>query len=194
MKYSKQNMWKIGRAMVLGLLLATPAIAMPWDRGDDRGWGDRRSERSPHLMHHKGGFGMDPGMHLIQMGRKLDLTDEQESQILKLSQNFRAEIKANREKGEATRAKMTELRNSETFDEDAIRSTMQEAYPVMIDGMVLRAKYKSDLSKVLTDEQREEIKDLRKKMKKRFKYIREKRMGDGTPYRGDCRVSKPDVE
>ena len=188
-------MWKIGRVIALGLLLATPAMAMPWNRGDDeKGRGDRHPDGPPPMMHHEGGFRMDPGMHLIQMGGKLDLTDEQESQILKLSQKFRADIKANHEKGEAIREKMDELRDSETFDETAIRSTMQEAYPVMIDGMVLHAKYKSELGKILTDKQKEELKTLREKMKKRFEHIKEKRMGDDAPCRGDHDGRKPDVD
>ena len=192
MKHSTHYTWRIGQLIVLGILIASPLAANPWGRGGDNDCRDHRP--APHGKHFGGEPGGDMGMHLIQMGKKLDLTDEQETQILELSQKYRAEFRDNRELCEAAHKKMAELRDSDTFDEAAIRAAMEEAYPAMVERAILHAKYRSELDSILTDDQKAKLKDFHDRMHKRIKNQKEGR-GDGECHDGpEHRWHKPDVD
>lgn len=194
MKHSARSIWKIGRVIALGLMIATPAMAMPWGQGNDRDWGDRGRMEGRYGRQHGSGFGRDMGLHLIRMGKHLDLTDEQETQILELSQQFRADISANRDTCRVAHDKLFELRESETFDEAAIRAAMKEAYPGMVEGMILRAKYRDELGKILTEDQKEEMENFRDRAYKRFGDNRRNRWNDDVTGKQGRRWSKPGIE
>lgn len=191
MKHSKHNIRTIGQLMILGILIASPLAANPWGRGGDNDCGEHRL-MAPHGKHFDGEHRGDMGLRLIQMGKRLDLTDEQETQILELSQKYRAEIRENQNACEANRKKMASLHNSDTFDEAALRSAMDEAYPAMVDRVVLHAKYRSELGKILTDDQKGKLKNLRDRMHKRFTDWKAKR-GDGPDGQGR-KWRKPDID
>jgi Spy/CpxP family protein refolding chaperone len=194
MKNSTRSIWKIGRVVALGLMIATPAMAMPWGHGEDFDRGDHGRMGAPFGMHRGSGFDGDMGLHLIQMGKRLELTDEQETKILELSQKFRADIEANRETCKVAHEKLSALRKSKTFDEAAIRAAMEDAYPSMVEGVILHAKYRDEIGKILTDEQKEKMETFRDRMHKRFKENRKDRCyEDGPDYR-DHRRGKPGIE
>ena len=124
-------------------------------------------------MHRK----MDPGRHLLRIADRLELSDDQEIAILKTSQNFKKQMKANRESAKEVKESLREMRQSKSFDEDAFRKSMEALQPTMIDGMVMRAKYKQALSEILTDEQNTKLEELKKNFIKRGKNFKEKGKG-----------------
>ncbi len=146
------------------------------------GWSD--SDRGGH-----GPRGMaDPGMRLIQMGSRLDLSDEQETAILALSQKYRTELNAHREKAVALRKAVRDAMQHEVFDEAAIRAALEAMHPVMTEGAVMRARYRHEISQVLTEEQRTRLEAFRDRLGKRFDGKKDRRFGrDGRSWgpRGD---------
>ncbi len=130
-------------------------------------------EKQDGKMHQK----MDPGRHLLRIADRLELSDDQEIEILKTSQHFKKQMQANRESSKEVRESLREMRQSKSFDEDAFRKSMEALQPTLIDGMVLHAKYKDALAEILTDEQKSKLDRLKKHLKKRAKNFNEKGKG-----------------
>lgn len=124
---------------------------------------------------HKGDFHrnaaqkLDPGHRLLNLSARLELSDEQELQILKLSQNFRSEMDRNRESAKSAHETLKNMRENKAFDEDTFREAMAVIQPTMLEGMVLRAKYMEELGKVLTEDQKAEVEAMKAKLKQRGK-------------------------
>jgi protein CpxP len=157
---------------------ATAAVALnaqPGFMGRENGKG----HEGPFGFHMEHGPKGDMGRHLLRMSEKLDLTDQQEVQILELSQDFRSKMEAHLASAKPLRDEMKALRESESFDENAIRDAIAKAQPVMTEGILLRAKYRSDLAKVLTTEQKEQIAKFREKLEDRFENRSGKHRGPG---------------
>lgn len=130
----------------------------------------------------------DPGMRLIQMGSRLDLSDEQETAILALSQKYRTELNAHREKAVALRKAVRDAMQSEALDEAALRAALDAMHPMMTEGAVMRARYRHEISQVLTEEQRTKLEAFRDRLGKRFDGNKDGRFGrDGRSWgrRGD---------
>jgi len=162
---------------ILAALVAALAFtSMPtYAKADRPGWGAPDFGNRPHIRQHGphgpggGPHAMhDPGMRLLQMSQRLDLTAEQESQILELSQAYRADREAHRKEGKSIREQMQALRESDSFDETELRSALEKAQPHHIEGIVMHAKYRNELNQILTDEQKTQIDSFKSRMKDRF--------------------------
>jgi Spy/CpxP family protein refolding chaperone len=140
-----------------------------------KGWGNG----GPGMQMRNGPMG-DPGMHLLKASEKLGLTDAQEAAILELSQDFRRDMKNHRQSAKPVREKLENLRESGMYDEQAIREALDELHPIMTEGMLIRAKYKSEISDLLTDDQKEQIEKFRESMKGKFEKRMRMRMGEGS--------------
>ena len=101
----------------------------------------------------RGGPGrMDLGL------RGIDLTDEQRQQVQTIMESHRDELRqAGNKMREAHRA-FAEATSAETIDEAAIRTASTSIASAMADEGILRAKVRSEVSGILTAEQREQIK------------------------------------
>jgi len=119
----------------------------------------------------------DPGMRLIQMGSRLDLSDDQETAILALSQKYRIELETNREKAVVLREAVRDAMQSEVLDEAALRAALDALHPVMTEGAVMRARYRHEISQVLTEEQRTKLEAFRDRLGKRFDGRKDGRFG-----------------
>jgi Spy/CpxP family protein refolding chaperone len=128
--------------------------------GGRGGWvydrsGPERGIRAP-LMEH--------GAGIMQFVRRLDLTDEQAEKI-------KDTIKANQEKIQTAQKAVVEARKAlnETVakgaDEAAIRDAATAVGKALGDAAVLRANTKAAVEKILTDEQRTKLEELREEMK-----------------------------
>jgi len=109
----------------------------------------------------------DMGLRLLKNSDKLGLSDEQEAQILELSQQFRTKIEAHQELMQPLLEQGKAMRQQEGFDEDAVRAHMEQVMPLMIDGRILRGQYRADIGEVLTDEQKAKVKAAREKSRER---------------------------
>lgn len=130
----------------------------------------------------------DPGMRLIQMGSRLDLSNEQETAILVLSQKYRTELETNREKAVALRKAVRDAMQSEVYDEASLRAALDAVHPVMTEGAVMRARYRHEINQVLTEAQRTKLEAFRDRLGKRFDGKKDRRFGrDGRSWgpRGD---------
>ncbi len=187
---------KVAALVACFAILSTSFSLLSAKPGEQRGegFGPGKSKMGQHQRGHRGGQRMDPGLRLIQMGEKLGLTTEQEEQILALSQDFRAEMKTNREGAKATREKMKALRESETFDETALRAVLEEGHAHKVESMVAGAKYREAISEVLTEEQNAQIEEAKEKIQKMRK-MREKRGGQGKrgQWQGKGQNSSPET-
>jgi Spy/CpxP family protein refolding chaperone len=103
---------------------------------------------------------------IMRLVRRLDLTDEQVEQI-------KETIKANREKIQTAQKAVAEARKAlnETVakgaDEAAIRDAATAVGKALGDAAVLRVNTKAAVEKILTDEQRTKLEELREEMKER---------------------------
>lgn len=100
-----------------------------------------------------------------RISRKLDLSDEQKSQL-------KAIKTASKEKMEALKPQMQAFKNAEraiihasTFDEDAWLSLHQEYAPTMLQIALIKAEEKYNKGAVLSDEQKALAEKIRNKMK-----------------------------
>lgn len=175
------------------LCLASSLNAARPGRGGDSGFYPHHRAFAGWSDSDRAGFhgarGMaDPGMRLIQMGSRLDLSDEQETAILALSQKYRTELETNREKAVALRKAVRDAMQAEALDESALRAALDAMHPVMTEGAVMRARYRHEISQVLTEEQRTKLEALRDRLGKRFDGKKDGRFGrDGRLWgpRGD---------
>ncbi len=161
-------------ALALGLGFSASVFAA--QRGGDKA--EMKSKQGRAAMMAKRGKG-DMGLRILAHSDKLDLTEEQEAQILELSQEHRAKIDAHRDKMKPLREEGKALREADGFDEAAVRAHMEKAMPLMIEGRILQGNYKNAISEVLTDDQKAKIKKahegMRQRIVKRFQNVKERR-------------------
>ena len=107
--------------------------------------------------------GCDDGACYERMLDKVNATDEQRAQIQSIADTARPELDALREKKRAASDKIRELVHSDSYDEVAISSLADEQAVTTKSKILLYARMKSDIHAVLTDEQREHLKQFKMK-------------------------------
>lgn len=113
--------------------------------------------------HHRGGHGM--------MLRGLDLTDEQKAQVKTIMQSSREASKPLREQMKANRQKLQALSDSGNFDQAQVQALADEQGRLTAQMIVEKEKVKSQISAILTTEQKAKAAE----MKAQFKQKREER-------------------
>lgn len=113
--------------------------------------------------HHRGGHGM--------MLRGLDLTDEQKAQVKTIMQSSRESSKPLREQMKANRQKLQTLSDSGNFDQAQVQALADEQGKLTAQMIVEKEKVKSQISAILTPEQKAKAAE----MKAQFKQKREER-------------------
>jgi Spy/CpxP family protein refolding chaperone len=109
----------------------------------------------------------DAGPNILRLVRRLDLTDEQAEKI-------KETIKANQEKIQTAQKAVAEARKAlneavaKGADETAIREAATAVGKALGDAAVLRVNTKTAVEKILTDEQRAKLEELRKEMKEQL--------------------------
>ena len=111
------------------------------------------------------------GRHGMML-RGLDLTDEQKAQIKTIMQASKENSKPLREQVKATREKLQMLAESGNFDQARIQALADEQGKLTAQMIVEKEKVKSQISAILTAEQKAKAAE----MKAQFKQKREERM------------------
>lgn len=142
------------------------------ERGKFQKMKARKGAKSP-----RGNKRLDPGLMLIQRGQALELTAEQENQILAASQTFREETSGLRDEAKAVREKMKAFKDAGEYNEDELVALLDEMHPIKVKGAVAMASYRSTLGDILTAEQQEKIEAAKERMKNRFGNMRERMKG-----------------
>lgn len=149
------------KSLVAGVLLAssvglvTVVAAMP--SGDGPGCG-----RSGHHM----GHGRQFAGHLSKLERladHLDVTDEQRAAIRAIADDSRQQMAELRDEMRANWGQLKELTRQTPLDEAAVRSVADNQGDLKAEMIVMRARQRSEMKAVLTDEQRAQLDELRER-------------------------------
>jgi len=137
----KKSWVVIGSASLLGLTLATSAVALQ----EDNTWFRQRAAN----------------MFVNRVERELNLTDVQRGQIktvLKTEQPTIASLVAR------VREQQEQLNSSDTFDEAAVRAFAREHASTTEDVLVEREKVRTEIMQILTPDQRKEAAHIRQRL------------------------------
>jgi Spy/CpxP family protein refolding chaperone len=103
------------------------------------------------------------GDKLERMSQKLNLTDEQRTQISTIMEQYKTDFdpEAHKAEREAHRAAMQSMMQSEDFDEQSAREFMQSMQAQRVDKQVERMKMQHEILAVLTPEQQAQLEQMR---------------------------------
>lgn len=118
----------------------------------------------------RGHFGKRGGGHGMML-RGLDLTDAQKAQVKTIMQTSRESSKPLREQMKANRQKLQTISDSGSFDQAQIQALADEQGRLTAQMIVEKEKVKSQVSAILTPEQKAKAAE----MKAQFKQKREER-------------------
>ena len=133
------------------------------------------AQHGPGGPHGHGGPGRHggpggPGSMLGHLAQVLNLTDAQQTQIKQLEDSFKESTKGLREQlGKAGPGGPFEALNGGAFDEAAVRAAAQARANLRVELEVAHARFFSQVSAVLTAEQKAKLAELHKQMQERHK-------------------------
>jgi Spy/CpxP family protein refolding chaperone len=110
--------------------------------------------------HHRGGFG--------RLAEKLNLTDAQKEQVKQITEASRAKIKPLMESARANHQKIETLTANGQFDEAQVQAVAQEQAQISAQLIVEKARVKSQIFQILTDEQKAQAMQMQEQMKNRM--------------------------
>lgn len=113
---------------------------------------------SKHKHHH--------GHHHIL--KKLDLSEQQKSQIKEIKMNTKEQKKELYKSIKEYKSALKELVQSDNYSEQAVRSLHAQYQSVFADKVVLKANMARQIDQVLTDEQKAKRAQIKAKMKKHW--------------------------
>ena len=116
--------------------------------------------------------GMGPGgMIPLRVLMDLDLTDAQKAEIAAIVETSQTDREMVREKHQQIKSIMTPVLTADVFNEENIRAACAAVSPLMEDIMVVKAKIANQIKSVLTEAQRQIMKEKREEgMKKMEKF------------------------
>ncbi len=164
--------WTIVATASLALILAVAFTvqAGPFGRGKGGGGGfgaHRGGEFGPHRL------GMKSEMRGLR--HLIDLTEEQEAKIEEIRTEHRNQMQDLRASIRTTRESMRALMDADGFDAEAARAAFREGSSIREEMFVRKAQMMSEIRAVLTDEQRETLKEKRALMHEgRKRHLRER--------------------
>ncbi len=132
-------------------LVATVSAKQYSDRPD--------CERGGHHMgsgHERG----DKGFKLDRMAKKLNLGDDQRTQIEAIMEASKQQMSDQRDKVQANREQLRSLTMQSPLDEVAVRTIADAQGDLKADMIFLRAQQRAKINAILTDEQRAELEDM----------------------------------
>ena len=152
-------MKKFTKSILVATLLAssaglvTMASAKPFSDGPGCG---RSSHHEGKGQHDRG-----KGHHLERMARRLNMTDEQRAEFATVMEGSREQMTGLRDEMRTNRAKIRDLVSQADFDEAAIRGIAGQQGDLEAEMIVLRARQRSEMQALLTDEQRTQLAEMR---------------------------------
>lgn len=112
-----------------------------------------------HMMEHMQGQG--PGAMMGGTGYGLDLTDEQRTEMGKIRQQFLPQMGELRGKMQANQEQLQALRQGGAMDEAAIAKLADQQGALVAEMIKLRATHQARMQALLTDEQRDMMRQHR---------------------------------
>ena len=154
---------KLSKVLLAGVLtvsslgLMTAVFAKPY--GDGPG-----CERGGHHMGAEHGSG-ERGGNVDRMAKKLNLTDDQRTQIEAIVEASKQQMSDQRDKVQANREQLKELTQQSPLNEAEVRRVADAQGDLKADMIVLRAQQRAKINAVLTNDQRAQLEDVRGKQR-----------------------------
>lgn len=136
------------RHIVAALLAATLAVTAPL-----LAQAGGRQGRGPH------GFAGGAGM-LLHMGDKLNLTEQQRTQIKAIVDQAQTDVQPLRDQLRAEHQAVMNSKDPGTFDEAAFRAEFEKQQPIRENIAVIEGRARAQAFTVLTQQQRDQLKQL----------------------------------
>ncbi len=150
---------KIAKSLLVTSLLVSSVglvtIASAKSYGDGPGCG--RSSHHAGTGQYDGG----KGRHLKHLARRLNMTDEQRADIEAVLDNSREQMAEMRAEMRANRAQLRDLTRQAELDEAAVRGMADRQGDLKAEMIVLRARQRSEMKALLTDEQIAQLDEMR---------------------------------
>lgn len=151
----------ITKISLLGCLLASSIASA--DTPADAGSG-KTSQECHHRAHSRMEQGTDGGERFLnRMTDRLKLTAEQRSSVEAILQKSKPQMADLKEEMQTNRKALHELRRDGYSDAGQVRALAQERGNLVTDLIIQRSKIRNEIQQVLTDAQREQMKQMREK-------------------------------
>ncbi|MEM8497721.1 MAG: Spy/CpxP family protein refolding chaperone [Pseudomonadota bacterium] len=119
------------------------------------------------VSHAQAGMHLDSDMHsrmFERMAKRLDLTEEQQTAVQQLREQFRAEQQPLKARLQATRDELSGLSSVDSYDEGAVADLADQLGELTKELAVGHLSFRNQLQLLLTEEQRTQMAELHKKM------------------------------
>lgn len=160
-------------SLVSGLLASGIALANP--AADTSAESAAPAADKPHACHH-GKHGKHHGHHghhrhggeffMQQMADKLELTPEQRTSVKAVVEKSKPQMTEFREKMRANRKALRELARDGKADDARVAALAQEKGTLVAGMTIERTRMRSDIRAILTDTQRDKLKQMREQHRK----------------------------
>ena len=139
--------------------LTTMVSAMPFGDGPGCGRGGQHMGSGQRVG--------DRGPNLERLAYRLNMTEEQRAEAKAILDDSRQQMVELRDRMRANRDQIRDLTLQPDFDEAAVRSVADEQGDLKAEMIVLRARQRSEMKAVLTEEQRARLNEMRKEKRQR---------------------------
>jgi Spy/CpxP family protein refolding chaperone len=148
-------------SLIGGLLISSIALAAPQPDTDSKD-----GVRGCHHGKHAGMMGQGikgEGRFLDRMADRLELTTEQRSSVKAALEKSKPQMTAIKEKMRTNRKALRELGGDGNSDDNKVQALARERGDLVASLVIERSKIRSDIQQILTDKQREQMKQMRSK-------------------------------
>ncbi|HEX8873180.1 MAG TPA: Spy/CpxP family protein refolding chaperone [Nitrosospira sp.] len=150
---------------LLGCLLASSSMVLADTQAGATGAGSGKiSQECHHRAHSRMEQGTDGGQRFLnRMTERLKLTPEQHSSVEAILQKSKSQMAGLKEGMKTNRKALRELRRNGYSDIGQVQALAQERGNLVASLIVQRSKVRNEIQQVLTDTQREQLKQMREK-------------------------------
>ncbi|PTR09154.1 Spy/CpxP family protein refolding chaperone [Nitrosospira sp. Nsp5] len=153
----------ITKISLIGCLLAS-SIALAGTQADTGS--KKASQECHHGAHSRMGQGADGGERFLnRMTDRLKLTTEQRSSVEAVLQKSKSQMANLKEKIQTNRKALRELKQNGGGDGSQVQVLAQERGNLVAASIIQRSKIRNEIQLVLTDTQREQMKQMREEHK-----------------------------
>lgn len=154
------------KALIAGILItglaSNAALAHP--KFESEAEKTEFKEKMRHGMHHR----KEGRRDLMRAAfKKLDLSDKQKEQLKAIKSANKGEFKAKRKEMHQLKTQIHQLTEAEQIDEGAIKALSLQIAELKAEQVIKSAQMKQEMMKVLTDEQKAKLAEMKEERKAR---------------------------
>ena len=143
--------------LVTSLALGGFTLANAGDDRHERGDRYEKHERDGHKGKYCNKQGKKSGYRMEKMIKHLGLSDEQATKVSDIRESFKPKMEALREKMKENRKQLREVMHADNIDQSKVKQLAKTMGNLKENKIILRAEMRSNIHKVLTKAQREEM-------------------------------------